>query len=173
MGNYCGGAYPYKLLLMGLAMLLVACQQNSVVAREKDRVGETAVITVAEAGLPYLARIDTGARVTSLHAFDLQIEDVDPDPRNNIGKTLRFSTENERGERVLMRSQISGVARVRNAQGVEYRYEVLLTMQRRGKLKPVTVNLRDRSAMTYKLLMGRNWLRGDYVVDVEYGKDAP
>jgi hypothetical protein len=28
------------------------------------------------------------------------------------------------------------------------------------------VNLNDRSAMKYRLLLGRNWLENDYLVDV-------
>ena len=32
------------------------------------------------------------------------------------------------------------------------------------------VNLRDRSAMTYKLLIGRNWLSEDYLVDVDINR---
>jgi hypothetical protein len=30
----------------------------------------------------------------------------------------------------------------------------------------VLVNLNDRSAMKYRLLLGRNWLENDYLVDV-------
>ena len=33
--------------------------------------------------------------------------------------------------------------------------------------KKILVNLNDRSASTYKLLLGRNWLSGSYLVDVD------
>jgi hypothetical protein len=32
--------------------------------------------------------------------------------------------------------------------------------------KEVQVNLRDRTPMAYKLLVGRDWIRGDFLVDV-------
>ncbi len=36
-------------------------------------VGETARISLADAGIEYLARIDTGARITSVHALDMEV----------------------------------------------------------------------------------------------------
>jgi len=61
---------------------------------------------------------------------------------------------------------------VRNAQGVETRYQIPLTLRWHGIDKLIRVNLRDRSAMTYKLLIGRDWLMGDFVVDVEVNKGS-
>ncbi len=40
-----------------------------------------------------------------------------------------------------------------------------------GKNKSIPVNLRDRSELEYKLLIGRNWLEGDYLVDVTKDDD--
>ena len=44
-------------------------------------IGETALITVAEAELAYKTRIDTGARVTSLHAYDIVVKNGDKDAK--------------------------------------------------------------------------------------------
>ena len=33
------------------------------------------------------------------------------------------------------------------------------------------MNLRDRSPLRYKLLIGRDWIRGDFLVDVD--RNAP
>jgi hypothetical protein len=41
----------------------------------------------------------------------------------------------------------------------------------KGVSKKVEVNLRNREKMTYKLLIGRNWLENDFIVDVE--RDIP
>ena len=35
-----------------------------------------------------------------------------------------------------------------------------------GKSHAIPVNLRDRKKLEYKLLIGRNWLDGKYLVDV-------
>jgi hypothetical protein len=42
---------------------------------EKQIIGAVERLQIKDAGLDYLARIDTGARTTSLHAIDLEIED--------------------------------------------------------------------------------------------------
>lgn len=148
-------------------VLLLLCSASLLAADSKQVIGETARIRVEEAGLDFVARIDTGARVTSLHAVDIVIKDASKKERDNIGKQISFVTRNNRGERKIMRARIAGVALVANAQGREYRYEVELTLNWKGKEKRVRVNLRDRSRMTYKLLIGRNWLAHDYLVDVD------
>ena len=133
----------------------------------KKIIGETAAISVTDADLLFLARIDTGARVTSIHALDMQVENGSTNKQQNIGKTVTFYTENEQGIRKKISTPIIDVAKVRNAQGVEYRYVVSLNLNWHGVDKAGEVNLRDRSVMTYKLLIGRNWLQNDFLVDVD------
>jgi hypothetical protein len=91
--------------------------------------------------------------------------------RSNIGKYLQFTTENEQGERHQGKAKITDVVAVRNSQGLEVRYKVALAVAWQGQAKTVEVNLRNRSKMHYKMLLGRNWLEGDYLVDVERNKN--
>lgn len=133
----------------------------------KKVIGETARISLTSAGMGYLARIDTGARITSVHALEMKVTDGAQDKKDNIGKLITFDTENEKGERKQVSARIVDVSKVRNAQGIEYRYVVDLDLGWQGLNKNVQVNLRDRSAMSYKLLIGRNWLSEDFVVDVD------
>lgn len=148
----------------GLAILLFT---STAMAQQKAVVGETARIVVKEAGLEYVARIDTGARTTSIHAADLVINQAGKEAKDNIGKKVSFATRNNKGQRQVMEATIVDVATVSNAQGQEDRYEVELTLNWQGRNKKVRVNLRDRARMTYKLLIGRNWLANDYLVDVD------
>ena len=138
----------------------------------KKVVGQTANISVVEAGLDYLARIDTGARVTSIHAVDVEIENRSDDFAANRGRNIRFTTRNEKGQQSRIHGVIVDVASVRNAQGVEDRYVVELDLDWQGFRKRAEVNLRDRSQMSYKLLIGRNWLNCDVVVDVSASEDT-
>ena len=70
-----------------------------------------------------------------------------------------------------MTAVIVKVSTVKNSQGTEQRYVIELPLSWKHVKKNVQVNLRDRSKMTYKLLIGRNFLSHDFLVDVD--KKAP
>jgi len=135
-------------------------------------VGATEKIHVKEAALDFLARIDTGARTTSIHATEVVCKDPSPNKKADIGKPISFLVTNEQGEQQRIETTITEVTEVRNAQGVETRYAVPMTLQWQGNTKQINVNLRDRSAMSYKLLIGRDWLSGNCVVNVDVNQDV-
>jgi len=136
----------------------------------RKTVGQLETLRIEEAKLDFVARIDTGARVTSLHATDIRVDDPAAEKKDNAGKTIHFRTSNAVGEDRDLTAVISKVTRVRNAQGSEYRYVVELTLLWDGDRKKVLINLRDRSAMRYKLLIGRNWLKDDYLVNIDLNR---
>jgi hypothetical protein len=156
-------AMEYKLLI-GRSFL----KQGYVIDVSKRKlIGEQAKINVKEAGLIFKTRIDSGAVQTSMHAVDIHIEDEDKvNMKNNIGKKITFTTANEKNKQRIVTTHIYGTSYIRNAQGDETRYTVMLNIGEPGHEHIVRVNLRDRSLMGYKLLIGRNWLQGHYVVDV-------
>ncbi|QDE30985.1 MULTISPECIES: RimK/LysX family protein [Shewanella] len=133
----------------------------------KKLIGPIADLSVKQTGLMFNTRIDTGAVENSLHAVNIHVEKENKtDMGNNIGKMITFTTENEKGEKVEVRTKVRGTSLIRNAQGTEARYMVRLSVGEPGKEFLVDVNLKDRSKMGYKLLIGRNWLQGHYLVDV-------
>ncbi|MPY24277.1 hypothetical protein FM037_16290 [Shewanella psychropiezotolerans] len=149
---------------IGLCMLLLS---TPVLAQDKTIIGPTAQMSVVETKLAFEARIDTGAVNTSLNAFDLQVEGGSAKKmKDNVGKMLHFTTENASGERQRLSAPIVRTSTVSNSQGRETRYMVWLHVGFDGKERKVLVNLRDRSHMDYKLLIGRSWLKGKYLVDV-------
>lgn len=138
---------------------------------EKQIIGAVERLQIKDAGLDYLARIDTGARTTSLHAIDLEIEDDEGDYLKNVGKQATFTTINEQGKESILHKPISDITKINNAQGIEYRYMVKMDIIWKEQRKRIDINLRDRSSMKYKLLIGRDWLSGDFLVDVEPGEN--
>ncbi|QYJ84714.1 RimK/LysX family protein [Shewanella mesophila] len=139
----------------------------SAIAEEKAVIGPTAVMFVEETGLSYEARIDTGAANTSLNAFDIKIEGGSAEKmKDNVGKIIWFTTKNAKGEQKRLSSKIVKISTVSNSQGRETRYMVALNVRFDGKSRKVNVNLREREHMDYKLLIGRNWLKDRYIVDV-------
>jgi hypothetical protein len=144
--------------------------QPGAAAREtaaKKVVGATEVIHVVDVDLDFVARIDTGARTTSINAQEIKIDHPAAKKKDNIGKKISVLLVNGKGEKRRLETVIVDALQVRNAQGVETRYMIPLTLRWQGIEKVIKVNLRDRRAMTYKLLIGRDWLSGDFVVDVD------
>ncbi|MGH0032488.1 MAG: ATP-dependent zinc protease [Myxococcota bacterium] len=119
-------------------------------------VGAVEPVFVKEADLWFRARIDTGAGASSLHARHVRVDDG----------WVRFETENLRGERRSLSLPLADEARVVTAGGSEQRPRVVLGLALGGVLKRVPVSLRDRSAMQHRLLVGRDVLADDFVVDV-------
>lgn len=149
------------------------CGYSDIPNSDRTIVGESAWITVDEIDHAIEARIDTGARTTSIHAIDMKIENAAKDFDDNIGKAISFTIVDAAGNEFPMNSIIEGVTTVRNAQGTEQRYSVPMTLTWNGIRKPTEVNLRDRSTMTYKLLIGRDWLSDDFLVNVDVLEAKP
>ncbi len=156
-----------------LSCLLLFCLIGTQALAEQNKllIGETAWIEVGTVPFAYLARIDTGARVTSIHAVNITITGGSAVPDENVGKTVSFQTVNRDGKTEQLTAVIVKVSTVKNSQGTEQRYEIELPLSWKHVKKNVQVNLRDRTKMTYKLLIGRNFLSQDFLVDVD--KKAP
>lgn len=156
---------------MWSAMALAA--QGDTVAKQtpKQVIGATATVTEVTSGLPFSARIDTGATTCSIHALKWEIEDPARVPKKNVGKPIRVQIANEKGETAWVDGVIAARVRVRSSVQDEDdyhgRYKVLLPLEYNGVKKDVLVTINDRTNMEYPLLVGRNFLRGDFVVDVD------
>lgn len=133
-------------------------------------VGPVALVLEGESGLAFRARVDTGAQRCSLHVAEWEIPDKAPTMAENVGKTIRFRLENRCGKSWWLERQIAEVALIRNAEREELRYMVPLKLYLRGVQREVLVSLNDRSEMRYAMLVGRNYLAGQFVVDVS---DSP
>jgi hypothetical protein len=129
-------------------------------------VGPVALVWEGESGLPFKARVDTGAERCSLHVTEWEIPDEAPTMAENIGKTIRFRLENRCGKSWWLQRQIAEVALIRTSEREELRYMVPLQLCLRGVQREVLVSLNDRSDMQYAMLVGRNYLAGQFVVDV-------
>ena len=166
-----------KSVMLGLSAILFAGCTTSVT---RTKIGQNAYVKVDELNTTYHARVDTGARITSLHALNIKLLDDDGNVINtledknseitnesykdNVGKYISFDSITENGKKVHYKTKVEKVTMVKNAQGREYRYVINLTLTFKGVTKHGNVNLRDRSKMTYKLLIGRNWLHDDFYV---------
>src|SRR3954467_2396888 len=144
---------------------------NSLAAQSKRIIGATATLTETSTGLSFPARVDTGAETCSLHVEKVDIEDKTRSRLRNIGKTIRFLLKGSDGRTKWVEAVVADAVRVKSSslKGGEgdHRYKVRLTLEWKDVRKEVLVTLNDRTAMEYPLLVGRNFLEGDFLVDVE------
>jgi len=139
------------LLLMVLLAPLAA-------ARQVAGWVETAVIQPGR--LEVHAKLDTGAETSSLHCECFATF------MRNDHEWVRFTVANKRGEKVQMEREVVRHAVIkRHFGGSQERLVITLPICLGGVLKEEEVNVVDRSGLKYQLLLGRNYLAGDFVVD--------
>lgn len=164
---------PLVSLLMPLVVIkpmqAETTKKNS--TDEKQLIGQTAVVEEVESDFEFPARVDTGATTSSVHVEEWKIEGEAESMAENVGKKIRFCIKNDRGEIEWLERKIIEISVIKTSEQEEQRYKVRLTLNCLDVKKRVLVSLNDRSHMTYPVLLGRNFLQGDFVVDVDLEED--
>jgi hypothetical protein len=136
----------------------------------KHIIGATAKLTETLSGLSFMARIDTGAKSCSLHVEEIEIKNESKPRVRNVGKAARVLLKDAEGNTEWIDTKIVAAVRVKSSAlklgEFDHRYKVRLTLTWNDFEKTVLVTLNDRTDMEYPLLIGRNFLRGDFLVDV-------
>lgn len=109
------------------------------------------------------AKIDTGARSSSLHAFE--VERV----RRRSKDVVRFFVlpyqRIERG-RVAAEAELIDVRRIRSSTGhVQLRPVVRTAVELLGRVWTIELNLSSRDEMGFRMLLGRQALGGRFLID--------
>lgn len=139
-------------------------QTGAVVKRELAVAGWREWVGLPELGLDAVkAKLDTGARSSSLHADDVTIVERDglPFARFSVQPWQRTSTDAVWGELPLVDER-----EVRSSTGhVETRPVVLGSVMIVGIVVPAEITLTNRDAMGFRMLIGREALRGRLLVN--------
>ena len=134
-------------------------------------IGPVTTITEVSSGFPFPARVDTGATTCSIHYEAMEIEDPADSPEDNVGKRVRILVKGPDGKEDWINTKIVDRVRVRTSTDDDERYKVQLKLRWQDVEKKVLVTLSDREKMKYPVLLGRNFLRGDFLVDVNLAGD--
>lgn len=135
---------------------------------QKQIIGATEIIEIVDANLSFKARVDTGAETCSVHAVDINVDSSEEDPK---GMPISFRIVNKNGQSRQINTRVASSVTVKTAEGKERRYTVPLTVKWHDSEKKILFTLNDRLTMAYHILLGRNWLRGSFLVDVEKNND--
>ncbi len=115
-------------------------------------------------GIPKIkAKIDTGARSSSLHAFGIERG------RGSARDRVAFYTSpHQRGEGadVSCSAELLDLRTVRSSNGVtEERYFIRVMARLHGLEWPIHLTLAERSHMSFRMLLGREAIEGRFLVD--------
>jgi hypothetical protein len=127
---------------------------------EKTTVGWVERVRLYPGNTLVEARIDTGAELSSLHC-----DCITPLERDGE-KWVSFVVENTEGRPVLMEQKVLRIATIKRHFGeLQERMVVKLGVCLGETYKETEITLVDRSGLTYPMLVGRNFLQGDFLVD--------
>ena len=151
---------------MYIAVITLMAGALSVGAVKKKLKTKTVIGRVERVELPNLninleARIDTGAKSCSMHFSKETFFTRD-------GKEyIDFETEDRLGKKYKKQAQIIKLGKIKSTSGESNeRYIIREKLKIGNVVREVSISLNDRSKMKYKFLVGRNFLRGAFVVDV-------
>lgn len=137
---------------------------------DKQVFGEVEMGQIPALSLRFPARIDTGARTTSLHATDVELFERD-------GKDwVRFRNDRSGNSVQNWEQPLKRMVRIKRKQGgIIERPVIELKVQIGDVIQRLEVNLADRSNFEYPLLVGRDFLQDLVIVDVSkrYIADQP
>lgn len=137
-------------------------------------IGRRVMAKVPELGIARaIAKVDTGAYTSSLHAENIRIEtaaDGHEELVFEVPSSELLQTIN--GEAFTVRTAHFFDQKVRSSNGaLSHRYSIRVKMTIEGKIFPVALTLSDRSQMGYPLLLGRRALRSRFMVNVELNEE--
>lgn len=138
--------------------IVLFCLAPAVMA--KQVVGWVENVVVSPGGLEYKAKLDTGAKTTSLHCklCGTYIQDGE--------EWVRIEMTDEHGKTVKLDRQILRWVNIKRHFGdVQQRPVISLGICLAGIYKETEVNLIDRQGLNYQLLIGRQFLQDDFLID--------
>lgn len=115
-------------------------------------------------GVPWVkAKLDTGARSSAIHAFD-----IEPFGRETVD-WVRYSIhpwQRTAEEAVACESRVIAQRSIRSSSGhSEVRYVVSMDLSLAGRMVTAEVTLSRRDEMGFRMLVGREALRQGFLVD--------
>lgn len=131
-------------------------------AKKLQMIGRIEYVTIDKSSLTVKARIDTGAKTSSLNALDLKEFERDKQ------KWVRFAIiDPESKENIYFERPVKHFVRIKQMLTENQRRPVVEMILGLGQIEEtIDVTLTDRSDYVYQLLIGRNFLLDRMVVDV-------
>jgi hypothetical protein len=150
------------LTLLAVTTLLTFMAAKAAYPQDKITIGEVEEIILLPWGVRMPARIDTGASQSSIDAQDLKIED----------NMAEFRLHKRYGG-LRLRLPVIEWQDVRSSEARDRRPVVEMEFCLGPRRIRTKVSLNDRSMVTYPLIIGRDVLRNNFVVDCTQSNCSP
>lgn len=112
------------------------------------------------------ARIDTGAKTSSIWASKIR------ETESGLEYCLFGPQSPFYSGTIIQEGRFSQIVVASSNGHFQKRYKVPMTLQIKGRRIKTFCTLADRNTQAYPLLIGRNTLRGKFIVDVQNGPRA-
>lgn len=131
---------------------------------ERSAIGWREWIALPELGVPEIkAKIDTGARSSALHVFDVEVV------RRRGKHVVRFTVhpyQRDTRTTIVAEAELLEYRKVKSSGGHETVRPVILTdVELAGRRWPIELTLASRDTMGFRMLLGRQAIRDRFVVD--------
>jgi|SRR5690606_10910083 len=136
------------------------------ILKEKPIIGAIELVDLPELGLYNIyAKIDTGAETSVLHCEDFEV--FEKDGHRYIRCYIDEHPESQSENLMKLSFLIHREREVKNSFGqAETRHIFITKIKMFDTLFDIKLSVRDRSAMSYPMLLGRNFINGKFLVDV-------
>lgn len=136
------------------------------ILKEKRIIGSIETVDLPEIGLyKIFAKIDTGAETSVLHCEQYIV--FEEDGHRFIRCFIDGHPEDGRGSLTEVTFPIHRERTVKSSFGhAETRHIFITKIKLYNQLFDIKLSVRDRSSMTYPMLLGRNFISGKFLVDV-------
>ncbi|NEO58818.1 MAG: ATP-dependent zinc protease [Okeania sp. SIO3B5] len=121
-------------------------------------------IALPEIGITRIkAKIDTGARSSALHAFDIETFEIDGKPKV---KFKIHPQQRDTNQTVIAEAELIDERNVRSSSGqAELRPVILTEVNLMQKKWSVELTLTNRKLMGFRMLLGRQAVRGFFLIN--------
>ena len=156
-----------RVLLCAALLLAAPLSQGSSEDPGKVIAGWIEKISLVEPSLTLKAKLDTGAKTSSIHAIN--VEQFKRDNARWVRFDLVLQDVNDKPHTLHMEKPKARRVRIKNNDGDHDRRSVVeLEICFDGRRHVTEFTLADRSEYLYDVLLGREFLRGIAVIDPEY-----
>lgn len=133
--------------------------------KEKKIIGWREWLILPELGIKNIkAKVDTGARSSALHAYDLKIE---KSGRKEFAKFKVHPDQDDNKKFKRCKAEIVEYRKVKSSNGqTELRPVIMSSIQLHGETWETEITLTNRDQMGFRMLLGRASFKKKFLVDV-------